>query len=65
MEQTPGWFDHFCFIGMGDHFMQFNYQPGQDCASVLPIQILYDGDDINGFVWQHSGNLGDRCYRTV
>ncbi len=23
------WYDHFCFIGMGDHYMQFNYEPTQ------------------------------------
>ena len=35
----PAWFDHYCFIGMGDHFLQFNYQPDQDCHDVLPLQV--------------------------
>jgi len=60
MEKKPGWFDHFCFFGMGDHWMQSNYKPDQDCAPQLPLQILYDGDDINGFVWAHSADLGKR-----
>jgi len=56
-EADPAWYDHFCFLGMGDHFMQFNYQPDQDCFSVIPIQILYDDGVINGFVWQHIASL--------
>ena len=35
----PTWFDHYCFIGMGDHFLQFDYSPDQDCQSVLPLQV--------------------------
>ena len=35
----PLWFDHFCFVGMGDHFFQFNYTPEQDCQTVLPLQV--------------------------
>jgi len=55
------WFDHLCFNGMGDHYLQFDYTPGQDCNAVLPFQILYTEGVINGFVWQHMANLpGDR-----
>jgi len=55
------WFDHYCFIGMGDHYLQFNYQPDQDCFAVLPLQILYSEGVINGFVWQHTAMLpGDQ-----
>jgi len=55
-ESDPAWFDHFCFIGMGDHFIQFDYTPDQDCQLILPLQLLFDdGYDgvVNGFVWQH------------
>ena len=54
---TPGWFDHLCFPGMGDHYLQFDYTPDQDCNSVMPFQILYDGGVLVGFVWQHFANL--------
>ena len=27
-------YDHFCFVGMGDHYLQFDYTPEQ----VLPLQ---------------------------
>ena len=51
------WYDHFCFLGMGDHYFQFNYTPDQDCKDTFPVQILYDQGVINGFVWQHLANL--------
>ena len=46
---------------MGDHYIQYNYTPDQDCAAVLPIQVLYDQGVLNGFVWQHLAGLpGDK-----
>lgn len=60
-DTQPEWFDHFCFLGMGDHYMQFDYTPDQACDAPLPVQILYDGGVINGFVWQHVGHFpGDK-----
>jgi len=56
-DMEPEWYDHYCFLGMGDHFIQYNYQPDQDCTSVLPLQILFSEGVINGFVWQHYANL--------
>ena len=33
----------------------------QDCSEVFPVQLLYDGGVLNGFVWQHMANLpGDK-----
>jgi len=55
------WYKHFCFIGMGTHYMEFNYDPDQDCDTVFPIHILYDQGVITGFVWQQNVFLpGDR-----
>ena len=60
-DMEPLWYDHYCFIGMGDHYLQFNYQPDQDCFKVLPLQILFSEGIINGFVWQHTVMLpGDQ-----
>merc|ERR1711978_10575 len=60
-DMTSDWYDHFCFVGMGDHYLQFDYTPDQACDSVLPFQILYDQGVITGFVWQHIGTLpGDK-----
>merc|ERR1712055_522239 len=60
-DMEPEWHGHYCFLGMGDHFIQYNYQPDQDCTSVLPLQILFSEGVINGFVWQHYANLpGDQ-----
>lgn len=56
------WYDHLCFQAMGDHWLNFNYEPDQDCGTVLPFQILYNNDgNLIGFVWQHMTNLpGDK-----
>merc|ERR1711972_885404 len=60
-DMTSDWYDHFCFLGMGDHYLQFDYTPDQACDSVLPFQILYDQGVITGFVWQHIASLpGDK-----
>merc|ERR1712027_27815 len=56
----PAWYDHYCFIGMGDHFLQFDYSPDQDCQTVLPLQLLFDDNYdgvLAGFVWQHMAYL--------
>merc|ERR1719369_2005938 len=45
----PLWFDHFCFLGMGNHFIGYNYHNAQDCNTVPPLQILFDDGVINGF----------------
>lgn len=49
----PKWFNHLCFPGMGSHFIQFDFTADQDCVMVLPLQLLFDDGNINGFVWQH------------
>lgn len=58
---TDNWYKHWCFLGMGTHYMEFNYEIDQDCSSVLPVQILYDQGVITGFVWEHLAHLpGER-----
>ena len=60
-DMDASWYNHFCFLGMGEHYLQFDYTPSQACDSVLPFQILYDEGVITGFVWQHIATLpGDR-----
>ena len=41
-DMDASWYNHFCFLGMGEHYLQFDYTPSQACDSVLPFQILYD-----------------------
>jgi len=60
-DANPDWYDHKCFVGMGDHYFQFDYTPDQDCNTVFPAQVLFDQGVLNGFVWQHTANLpGDK-----
>jgi len=58
---SEGWNSHYCFLGMGMHYMEFNYDPDQRCEYVFPLQILYHDGELIGFVWQHLAQLpGDR-----
>jgi len=54
---TEMWFVHKCLAGMGRHIIGYNYQPDQDCDSVMPVQILYHQGELSGFVWQHQADL--------
>lgn len=50
------WYLHYCFVNMGDHMFQFNYDPNQSCDGGPPFQLLYDhqGDKpLAGFVFLH------------
>merc|ERR1712227_1143 len=59
--ELEGWNPHYCFLGMGMHYMTFNYEPDQKCEDVFPLQILYSKGELTGFVWQHRAYLpGDR-----
>lgn len=55
------WFKHYCFLNMGNHFFEFNYDPEQNCQDVFPAQLVYEDDNLKGFVFQHTGDIaGDR-----
>lgn len=55
------WYKHFCFINMGRHYFQLNHDENQSCDGLVPIQLMYSGGVMNGFVWQHpAGVQGDR-----
>ncbi len=28
-DANPEWYDHKCFVGMGDHYFQYDYTPDQ------------------------------------
>ena len=55
------WFRHYCFLNMGRHYFQLNYDVNAPCDDLTPIQLIYSGGVLNGFVWQHPAALeGDR-----
>ena len=46
---------------MGRHYFQLNYDVNAPCDDLTPIQLIYSGGVLNGFVWQHPAALeGDR-----
>ena len=48
------WYRHFCFVNMGRHYFNLNYDLEAPCEpNNIPVQLLYSGDVLNGFVWQH------------
>jgi len=61
-EKGPVYYKHKCFVGMGNHYMRFNYKKNQDCKKVWPIQIMYKDNELNGFVWQHIGKFKGSRY---
>ena len=43
---------------MGRHYFQLNYDTSAICdPTLVPIQLLYSGDVLNGFVWQHVATI--------
>jgi len=55
------WKHHLCIMGMGIHYLTFDYTPDQDCDTVMPFQVLYDQGRLNGFAWMHEATLpGDK-----
>merc|ERR1739844_889170 len=46
------WFRHYCFLNMGRHYFQLNYDVNAPCVDLTPIQLIYSGGVLNGFVWQ-------------
>ena len=48
------WYRHFCFVNMGRHYFNLNYDVEAPCEpNNIPVQLLYSGEVLNGFVWQH------------
>jgi hypothetical protein len=55
------WFKHYCFLQMGNHYFNLNYDVNAPCVDLVPIQLIYHNEELNGFVWQHVAAMtGDR-----
>jgi len=55
------WSKHKCLVNMGRHYFQLYHDEDQPCDDLVPIQLMYSGGVMNGFVWQHPAALkGDR-----
>jgi len=60
------WFRHFCFLNMGRHYFNLNYDTSAPCNNELvPIQLVYSGDVLNGFVWQHVAKIPGNSWESV
>jgi len=69
LDSTAGtpWYRHFCFVNMGRHYFQLNYDTNAPCdsSSLVPIQLVYSGGVLNGFVWQHVARLPGDLWEEV
>lgn len=67
MLNDDGWFEHYCFINMGEHFFNFPPSAGDDynCNDVIPYQTIYWRGALTGFVFQHQANPQSDRYEEV
>merc|ERR1712038_2210885 len=69
LDSTAGtpWYRHFCFVNMGRHYFQLNYDTNAPCdsSSLVPIQLVYSGGVLNAFVWQHVARLPGDLWEEV
>ena len=63
--QELGWFKHYCFVNMGRHYFQLNYDVDASCDDLTPIQLVMSGGVLNGFVWQHPTTLDGSLFESV
>jgi len=61
-DSSDFWYKHFCFLNMGRHYFNMYYDPDQPCTpDNIPVQLVFSGGVLNGFVWQHVSSIpGDR-----
>ena len=51
---------------MGRHYFNLNYDTNAVCdPNLVPIQLIYSGDVLNGFVWQHIAKLPGDLWEEV
>jgi len=61
-DDSTFWNKHQCFVNMGRHYFNLGYDADADACNAdgpeafTPIQLLYSGGVMNGFVWQHAAN---------
>ena len=50
---------------MGRHYFQLYHDEDQPCDDLVPIQLMYSGGVMNGFVWQHPAAVGGDRWESV
>jgi len=58
------WYEHFCFVNMGEHFFPFPPAAGDDydCNDVAPFQAVYWRGVLNGFIFNHFADIPSDRY---
>merc|ERR1712130_268347 len=61
-DESEFWNKHKCFVNMGRHYFNLAHDVDAEVCNAdgllpfTPIQLLYSGGVMNGFVWQHAAN---------
>jgi len=61
-DESEFWNKHKCFVNMGRHYFNLGHDVDAEVCNAdgplpfTPIQLLYSGGVMNGFVWQHAAN---------
>ena len=51
---------------MGRHYFNLDYNTEAPCNhDLVPIQLMYSGDVLNGFVWQHVAKIPGDLWESV
>merc|ERR1712168_1689750 len=59
------WYRHYCFLNMGRHYFNLNYDVNAPCDDLTPIQLIYSGGVLNGIVWQHPAAMPQARWESV
>jgi len=59
------WYKHYCFLNMGRHYFNLNYDVNGSCDDLTPIQLIYSGGVLNGIVWQHPAAMPQARWESV
>jgi hypothetical protein len=55
------WFKNWCFVQMGHHYFNLNYNVSASCDEFTPIGLIYHDGDLDAFAWHHHAPIaGDR-----
>ncbi|XP_012944492.1 uncharacterized protein LOC101862243 [Aplysia californica] len=63
VKKVSEWTEGKCFLTMGKHYWHsLTKDKNMDCNKMLPVFLLYNGGELNGFGWAMNTNLGSPRY---
>merc|ERR1712238_127048 len=56
-EANDCWIRHFCHPDIGIYYLNMPYYQDTDCRDLTPYQLIFAGNNLVGFVFQHVAPL--------